>query len=217
MNNAQGGYRIIDFKGIDLINEETPNTNIYESIEESYKSKALLLCNIVIDKVEYNAVFKEIKHIDNYYTFEVYDRIIKVYADKVESLPKFEIKTIDYTQIPTEDSGNKTIKISPHNQQIIINNFTEDSILDIYLGGMSEKAPYSFFISSPFILIGDETPSYSNEIAVVGYSNVVNDDNTFMSDIILEIKNTFPLNTIIIKVNCIDNVYFLNFINGMEL
>lgn len=104
----------------------------------------MLLSNIVIDKVEYNAVFKEIKHIDNYYTFEAYNRIIKVYADRIESLPKFEIKTIDYTQIPTGDLGNKMIEISPHNQQIIINNIAEDSILDIYLGGMSQKTPYSF-------------------------------------------------------------------------
>lgn len=215
MNNAQGGYRIIDFKGIDLINKETPNTDIYESIEDSYKSKALLLSNIVIDKVEYNAVFKEIKHIDNYYTFEVYDRIIKVYADKVESLPKFEIKTIDYTQIPTGYLGNKMIEISPHNQQIIINNIAQDSILDIYLGGVSQKTPYSFFISSPFELIGDTTPDISTDIAIMSYDNLVNNDNTFTSDILLEIKNTS--NTIIIKVNCIDNVYFLNFINGISL
>ena len=217
MNNAQGGYRIIDFKGIDLINKETPNTDIYESIEDSYKSKALLLSNIVIDKVEYNAVFKEIKHIDNYYTFEVYDRIIKVYADKVESLPKFEIKTIDYTQIPTGDLGNKMIEISPHNQQIIINNIAQDSILDIYLGGISQKTPYSFFISSPFKLIGDTTPDISTDIAIMSYDNLVNNDNTFISDILLEIKNTSSLNTIIIKVNYIDNVYFLNFINGIAL
>lgn len=216
MNNAQGGYRIIDFKGVDLINEEIPNTNIYKAIEESYKSKALLLSNIVIDKVEYNAVFKEIKHIDNYYTFEAYDRIIKVYADKVESLPKFEIKTIDYTQIPI-DGGNRTLKISPHNQQIIINNIAQDSILDIYLGGESQKTPYSFFVSSPFKLIGDTTPGTSIDIAIVSYDNLVNDDNSFTSDIVLEIKNALSLNTIIIKVNCIDNVYFLNFINGTSL
>lgn len=215
MNNAQGGYRIIDFSGIDLINEETLNTSIYNSIEESYKSKALLLSNIVIDKVEYNAVFKEIKHIDNYYTFEVYDRIIKVYADKVESLPKFEIKTIDYTQIPI-DGGNRTLQISPHNQQIIINNIAQDSILDIGLGGISEKTPCSFFVSAPFKLTGDKIPDTSTDIAIMSYDNVVNDDNTFMSDLLLEIKQTSPINKIIIKVTYIDNVYFLNFINGIQ-
>lgn len=214
MNNAQGGYRIIDFSGIDLINEETLNTSIYNSIEESYKSKALLLSNIVIDKVEYNAVFKEIKHIDNYYTFEVYDRIIKVYADKVESLPKFEIKTIDYTQIPI-DAGTRTLKISPHNQQIIINNIAQDSILDIALGGTSEKTPCSFFISAPFKLIGDTTPDTSTDIAIMSYDNVVNDDNTFLNDMVLEIKQTLSTNKIIIKITYIDNVYFLNFINGI--
>lgn len=34
MNNAQGGYRIIDFNGIDLIKEETLNTCIYKAIEK---------------------------------------------------------------------------------------------------------------------------------------------------------------------------------------
>lgn len=216
MNNAQGGYRIIDFNGIDLINEETPNTSIYKAIEESYKSKALLLSNIVIDKVEYNAVFKEIKHIDNYYTFEAYDRIIKVYADKVESLPKFEIKTIDYTQIPI-DRGNRTLEISPHNQQIIINNIAQDSILDIALGGTSQKTPCSFFISAPFKLIDDTTPDTSTDIAIMSYDNIVNDDNTFTSDILLEIKQTLSINKIIIKITYIDNIYFLNFINGIAL
>ena len=217
MNNAQGGYRIIDFSGIDLINEETLNTSIYNSIEESYKSKALLLSNIVIDKVEYNAVFKEIKHIDNYYTFEVYDRIIKVYADKVESLPKFEIKTIDYTQIPTGDFGNKLIEISPHNQQIIINNFSKGSILDICLGSTSlEKDPFSYFISAPFNLIYDKTQlDIPNNIVIKSFLSIPQNDNTSGSSMTLEIKQAARTNKMIIKVNCIDNVYFLNFIDGL--
>lgn len=43
MNNAQGGYRIIDFKGIDLADEETLNNSIYPIIESTYKSKAFLI------------------------------------------------------------------------------------------------------------------------------------------------------------------------------
>lgn len=39
MNNAQGGYIIIDFNGIDLINEETLNTNIYMAIEKVINQK----------------------------------------------------------------------------------------------------------------------------------------------------------------------------------
>lgn len=121
MNNAQGGYRIIDFNGIDLINEKTLNTTIYKSIEESYKSKALLLSNIVIDKVEYNAVFKEIKHIDNYYTFEAYDRIIKVYADKVESMPSLENIT-DITTLHYDNTNNAYVYSLNYNAKLILKN-----------------------------------------------------------------------------------------------
>lgn len=121
MNNAQGGYKIIDFNGIDLINEETPNTSIYKAIKESYKSKALLLSNIVIDKVEYNAVFKEIKHIDNYYTFEVYDRIIKVYAEKIESMPSVENIT-DITILHYDNTNNAYVYSLNRNAKLILKN-----------------------------------------------------------------------------------------------
>jgi hypothetical protein len=106
MNNTQGGYRIIDFKGIDLADLETLNTNIYKAIEESYKSKALLLTNIVIDEVEYNAVFKEIKHIDNYYEFELYGYHIVVSPDKITSKKVNSIITLYNYNISLNDIAN---------------------------------------------------------------------------------------------------------------
>lgn len=85
MNNAQGGYRIIDFKGIDLINEETLNTSIYPIIESTYKSKAFLITNIVINHIEYNSTFVSIKLNNSNYEFEVYGRHISVSSDKITS------------------------------------------------------------------------------------------------------------------------------------
>jgi hypothetical protein len=91
MNNAQGGYRIIDFNGIDLINEETLNNSIYPIIESTYKSKAFLITNIFIDKVEQHSTFVSIKLNNSNYEFELYGYQIVV------SLNKITIKKIKST------------------------------------------------------------------------------------------------------------------------
>ena len=148
MNNAQGGYSIIDFKGIDLINEETLNTSIYKAIEKSYKSKVLLLSNIVIDKVEYNAVFKEIKHIDNYYTFEAYDRIIKVYADKVESMPSLENIT-DITTLHYDNIINAYVYSLNYNAKLILKN-NQSLLIE------SKKDNQLIYINSTTIIDGQD-------------------------------------------------------------
>lgn len=220
MNNAQGGYKIIDFKGVDLINEETPNTSIYKAIEESYKSKALLLSNIVIDKIEYNAVFKEIKHIDNYYTFEMYNRIIKVFADKVESLSNVIIKTIDYNDLENtgqETSAGFTKKIdisSLQSSRITITNFEEGKDLKINLG-FDKKGIYSYLLSQPFETISDSDPTYSNEISIDSYDFIANEAIPY-TDMILGIKNNLSNTTIIIDVNKVNNTFIINIVNGME-
>lgn len=176
MNNAQGGYKIIDFKGIDLINEETSNTSIYKAIEESYKSKALLLSNIVIDKVEYNAVFKEIKHIDNYYTFEMYDRIIKVYDNKVESLPTLEVKTIDFNtlEMHSRDENVKDYNIEnvKHSYEITITNMTDENILVVNVDTNSNEQ-FIFLSDGMFNYdIGGSIESTSTSmISITSFSN----------------------------------------------
>ena len=83
MNNTQGGYRIIDFSGIDLINEETLNNSIYPIIESTYKSKAFLITNIFIDEVEHNSTFVSIKLNNRNYEFELYGYHIVVSPDKI--------------------------------------------------------------------------------------------------------------------------------------
>lgn len=83
MNNAQGGYRIIDFKGIDLADEETLNNSIYPIIESTYKSKAFLITNIFINEVEHNSAFVSIKLNKSNYEFELYGYYIVVSPDKI--------------------------------------------------------------------------------------------------------------------------------------
>lgn len=221
MNNTQGGYRIIDFKGIDLINEETLNTSIYNSIEESYKSKALLLSNIVIDKVEYNAVFKEIKHIDNYYTFEAYDRIIKVYADKIESIPNIFEKTIDYNTLKNaEGTSNNAKEINISTQQssrITITNIDQDKELFICIG-YDKRDVYSYIISQPFKVSIDEIPQNSNEVSIATYDNDLTTGDKPFTDIQILYKNLInSTGKIVIDVNKINNTFIINIVNGMAL
>jgi hypothetical protein len=83
MNNAQGGYRIIDFKGIDLDDEETLNNSIYPIIESAYKSKAFLITNIFINEVEHNSTFVSIKLNNSNYEFELYGYHIVVEPNKI--------------------------------------------------------------------------------------------------------------------------------------
>lgn len=218
MNNAQGGYRIIDFKGIDLINEETPNTSIYKAIEESYKLKALLLSNIVIDKVKYNAVFKEIKHIDNYYTFEAYNRIIKVYADKVESVHCIIEKTIDYNDLEKcmYITGKEIIISSQQSSRITITNIEHNKELYIKLG-YDKSGIYSYIISQPFKVIIDANPKNNNEISIVNYHNIIDTDNPYTNIQLLYINNKTNTANIIIDVNKVNNTFVINLVNDIGL
>lgn len=83
MNNTQGGYRIIDFKGIDLAFGETLNNSIYPIIESTYKSKAFLITNIFINEVKQNSTFVSIKLNKSNYEFELYGYHIVVSPDKI--------------------------------------------------------------------------------------------------------------------------------------
>ena len=106
MNNAQGGYRIIDFNGIDLINEETLNNSIYPIIESTYKSKAFLITNIFINKVELNSTFVSIKLNNSNYEFELYGRHIVVSPDKITSQEIKSITTFYNYNISLNDVAN---------------------------------------------------------------------------------------------------------------
>lgn len=106
MNNAQGGYRIIDFNGIDLNNEETLNNSIYPIIESTYKSKAFLITNIFINKVELNSTFVSIKLNNSNYEFELYGRHIVVSPDKITSKELKSTTTFYNYNISINDTAN---------------------------------------------------------------------------------------------------------------
>lgn len=106
MNNAQGGYRIIDFNGIDLNNEETLNNSIYPIIESTYKSKAFLITNIFINEVEYNSTFVSIRLNNSNYEFELYGYHIVVSSDKITSKKVNSIITLYNYNISLNDIAN---------------------------------------------------------------------------------------------------------------
>lgn len=199
MNNAQGGYRIIDFNGIDLINEETLNTSIYKAIEESYKSKALLLSNIVIDKVEYNAVFKEIKHIDNYYTFEVYDRIIKVYVDKIKSMPSLENIT-DITTLPYDNSINGYVYSLNYNAKLILKN-NQKLLIE------SKKDNQLIYVNSTTIIDGRDN-SIQNLYRLVSVEQTESQDSVTLEGYVLGFVPNDKTN-IILTNNDINSIMIL--------
>ena len=106
MNNAQGGYRIIDFKGIDLADEETLNNSIYPIIESTYKSKAFLITNIFINEVEHNSTFVSIKLNNSNYEFELYGYHIVVSPDKITIKKVNSIITLYNYNISLNDIAN---------------------------------------------------------------------------------------------------------------
>ena len=106
MNNAQGGYRIIDFNGIDLADEETLNNSIYPIIESTYKSKAFLITNIFINEVEHNSTFVSIKLNKSNYEFELYGYHIVVSPDKITIKKTNSIITFYNYNISLNDIAN---------------------------------------------------------------------------------------------------------------
>lgn len=106
MNNTEGGYRIIDFKGIDLAHIETLNNSIYPIIESTHKSKAFLITNIFINEVEHNSTFVSIKLNKSNYEFELYGYHIVVSPDKITSKKFNSTITLHNYNISINDIAN---------------------------------------------------------------------------------------------------------------
>lgn len=177
----------------------------------------MLLSNIVIDKVEYNAVFKEIKHIDNYYTFELYDRIIKVYANKVESIPYIIEKTIDYNNLEKSMyiTGKEIIISSQQSSRITITNIEHNKELYIKLG-YDKRDIYSYIISQPFKVPINVNPQNNNEISIINYDNIINTDKPYTNIQLLYINNETNTVNIIIDVNKVNNTFIINLVNDIS-
>lgn len=106
MNNTQGGYRIIDFKGIDLADEETLNNSIYPIIKSTYKSKAFLITNIFINEVEHNSTFVSIKLNKSNYEFELCGYRVVVSPDKITTKKIKSVLTLYNYNISINDIAN---------------------------------------------------------------------------------------------------------------
>lgn len=191
MNNAQGGYRIIDFNGIDLINEETLNTSIYPIIESTYKSKAFLITNIFINKVELNSTFVSIKLNNSNYEFELYGRHIVVSPDKI-IIREIRTTTIFY------------------NYNISINN-----IASIYVINSQEsniiKARFHINIYQPVNRVWTE-PILMNNFPIVGIVTIEYDynDNHYIA-----IGNIKKLEQIALSGKYYNHLVVENFSNGV--
>lgn len=106
MNNAQGGYRILDFTGIDIADEETLNNSIFPIIESTYKSKAFLITNIFVDGVEHNSTFVSIKLYRSNYEFELYGYHITVRRDRIITKKINSVITLYNYNISLNDIAN---------------------------------------------------------------------------------------------------------------
>lgn len=70
----KGGYKIIDFKDINITTGEAVTVvGIYESIEKSHR-KAIMLSGITIDNVEKPDCFVDCEVTDGNYTFTAYGK-----------------------------------------------------------------------------------------------------------------------------------------------
>ncbi len=78
---VKGGYKIIDFKDVNITTENGATViGIYESIESSHR-KALLISGIVIDGVEKNDCFIDCTITDGSYSFSAYGKTFTIAND----------------------------------------------------------------------------------------------------------------------------------------
>lgn len=73
-----GGYKIIDFRDIDITSSDGATIpNVYESIESSHR-KAILISRVVVDGVEKPDCFICCEVSDGNYTFSAYGKTFTI-------------------------------------------------------------------------------------------------------------------------------------------
>lgn len=191
MNNGQGGYRIIDFNGIDLADEETLNNSIYPIIESTYKSKAFLITNIFINEVEHNSTFVSIKLNNSNYEFELYGHHIVVSPDKITikkvkstiTLYNYNISLNDIADIyviNSEDTNVVKARFHINIYQQVSGVWTEPVLRNLFpiVGSVTIEYDYN---NNHYIAIGsirslDQlifSGSYYNQLRISDFSNGV--------------------------------------------
>ena len=214
MSYGIGGYQLIDFKGIDLINEETPNNSVYEQIEKANKNKPLCIVNIVKDKIEYQAQFINVNVDNSNFTFYLLDRFIKVSPTKVESLSL--VKNIDATVANNYDLDINNDLLSYNHTEII--SFTQSEIVyDFNIYPVENiELPYNIIFTNPIGVYSYKVttePTNETIIDFDGFSYTMNTaDSKYYMGYAIKIYN---LKQIVIKV--IDRNIYLSFFNGVEL
>lgn len=83
----KGGYKIIDFRGVNLTESAKTIPGIYESIEGNYH-KPLLLSGIVLSGVEKADVFAASETSAGNYVFSVYGGTLTVTAENAVTYTK---------------------------------------------------------------------------------------------------------------------------------
>lgn len=84
--SRNGGYKIIDFKDVNIqTGESVVVAGTYESIESSYR-KALMISGVTIDGVEKNDCFVDCAFADNSFTFSAYGKTFTITNDDTISL-----------------------------------------------------------------------------------------------------------------------------------
>ena len=104
-----GGYKIIDLEGLDLANMQLDSTKIekiFNDIESTYKTKALLFDNYKINGIEQNATFSSavVKNSGFEITLGDYKLLIKTdsVVDSTLHLYRHDI-IFNYTSVPNGD------------------------------------------------------------------------------------------------------------------
>ena len=113
-----GGYKIIDLYGLDLANMQLDSTKIekiFNDIESTYKTKALLFDNYKINGIEQNATFSSaiVKNSGFEITLGDYKLLIKndSVSDTTLHLYRHDI-TFNYTSIP---NGTGFVQLTIYN------------------------------------------------------------------------------------------------------
>lgn len=138
-----GGYKIIDLQGLDLANIQLDSTKIekiFNDIESTYKTKALLFDNYKINGIEQNATFSSAIVKNSGFEITLGDYKVLIKNDSIEDttlhLYKHQITitgTDDYDNtfniFINDVSTNNTVI---NTKELLINIFGDGSRLDYY-------------------------------------------------------------------------------------
>lgn len=136
-----GGYKIIDLYGLDLANMQLDSTKIekiFNDIESTYKTKALLFDNYKINGIEQNATFSSalVKNSGFEITLGDYKLLLKndTIEDSTIHLYRHHIRIYgqdsynDYFNVYINEDLNSNVNINTY--ELLINYMGDSSLID---------------------------------------------------------------------------------------